>query len=212
LVSDFDGTMTRRDFYRLVVESLLPPDTPDYWGQYRAGAITHFECLRRYFAEIRASESEVLAVVARMELDPELPRAVAQLREAGWDVVVTSAGCDWYIRRLLGEAGVDIEVHANPGRFVEGRGLLLELPTDSPYLSQTHGIDKAAVVRQFLDKGCITAFAGDGFPDAAPCRLVPPSLRFAKDDLADVLRAEGLEFTPFKVWSEVAAAIPARGL
>ena len=29
LVSDFDGTMTRRDFYQLVAERLLPPGTPE---------------------------------------------------------------------------------------------------------------------------------------------------------------------------------------
>ena len=29
LVSDFDGTMTRRDFYKLAIESLLPADVPD---------------------------------------------------------------------------------------------------------------------------------------------------------------------------------------
>ena len=40
LVSDFDGTMTRHDFYKLAIESLLSPDTPDYWAEYRAGAIT----------------------------------------------------------------------------------------------------------------------------------------------------------------------------
>src|SRR4051794_34626000 len=67
LVTDFDGTMTRRDFYKLAIERLLPPDTPDFWAEYRAGAITHFEALRRYFASIRSSEDEVLAVVACME-------------------------------------------------------------------------------------------------------------------------------------------------
>ena len=45
LVTDFDGTMTRRDFFQLVVERLLPPGTPDYWGEYLAGRITHFEAL-----------------------------------------------------------------------------------------------------------------------------------------------------------------------
>src|SRR5262245_15953491 len=101
LVSDFDGTMTRHDFYQLAVESLLPPDTPDQWTAYRAGTVTHFEALRRYFAAIRADEAAVLAVVKRMELDPRLPAAVRALRDAGWSVVVTSAGCAWYIRRLL---------------------------------------------------------------------------------------------------------------
>ncbi|MBV8130349.1 MAG: hypothetical protein JO114_22090, partial [Planctomycetaceae bacterium] len=35
LVTDFDGTMTRHDFYMLAARSLLPPDMPDYWAQYR---------------------------------------------------------------------------------------------------------------------------------------------------------------------------------
>ena len=67
LVSDFDGTMTRHDFYKLAIEKLLPADTPDHWADYRSGAITHFEALRRYFAAICKSEDEVLAVVRQME-------------------------------------------------------------------------------------------------------------------------------------------------
>src|SRR5262245_29211695 len=207
LVSDFDGTMTRNDFYKLVIESLLPPDTPDYWAEYRAGTLTHFEALRRYFAAIRASEAEVLAAVERMELDPELPAAVAELRGAGWSVVVTSAGCDWYIRKLLAEVGMAVEVHSNPGRFEAGKGLLMEMPTGSPYLSPTLGVDKKEVVRRLLADGRALAFAGDGFPDAEPARLVPGELRFARGDLANLLRGERLPFHPFETWSDIARVL-----
>jgi 2,3-diketo-5-methylthio-1-phosphopentane phosphatase len=207
LVSDFDGTMTRHDFYKLALDELLPPDVPNYWDEYRTGAITHFEALRRYFALIRASEKDVLAVVERMELDPALPAAVDELRRAGWEVIVTSAGCDWYIRRLLGAAGVEVEVHSNPGRFEAGRGLLMEMPTGSPYLSQTLGVDKARVVRTYLDAGRTVAFAGDGFPDAESARLVPGDLRFARGDLANVLEGENQEFRPFETWSDIARVL-----
>src|SRR5262245_28478534 len=97
LVSDFDGTMTRYDFFKLAIEKLLPADTPDFWADYRSGSITHFEALRRYFAAIRTNEDEMLAVVRQMELDPELQPAVETLERAGWTVIVTSAGCEWYI-------------------------------------------------------------------------------------------------------------------
>lgn len=211
LVSDFDGTMTRHDFYKLAIESLLPPDTPDYWADYRAGTVTHFEALRRYFAAIRTDEATVMAVVRRMDLDPALPAAVADLRAAGWSVVVTSAGCDWYIRRLLAAAGVEVEVHSNPGRFEAGKGLLMERPAGSPYLSEMLGVDKTAVVRGLIDAGRTVAFAGDGFPDADPARLVPGDLRFARGDLADVLRAEHLPFHPFDTWSDIARVLLGRG-
>jgi 2-hydroxy-3-keto-5-methylthiopentenyl-1-phosphate phosphatase len=68
LVSDFDGTMTRHDFYRLAIEKLLPRHASDHWAEYRSGKITHFEALRRYFAAIRKDEDEVLAVARQMEL------------------------------------------------------------------------------------------------------------------------------------------------
>ena len=207
LVSDFDGTMTRHDFYKLVIESLLPPGTPNYWAQYRAGTITHFEALRRYFASIRASEADVLAVVERMELDPALPAAVSDLHKAGWRVIIASAGCDWYIRRLLSAVGVEVEVHANPGRFVAGQGLLMEMPTESPYLSRTLGIDKKEVVHRQIADGETVAFAGDGFPDAEPARLVRGDLRFARGDLANVLREERLPFHPFETWSDIARTL-----
>src|SRR5205814_1808148 len=114
---DFDGTVTRHDFYQLTLERLLPPGVPNYWQDYLAGRLTHFEVLRAYFSAIRAGEDEVLAVVDAMEPDPGLAAAVAGLRAAGWGVVVASAGCDWYIRRLLAACGASVEVYANPGRF-----------------------------------------------------------------------------------------------
>ncbi len=212
LVSDFDGTMTRRDFFKLAIQQLLPADGPDFWSEYRAGRITHFEALRRYFAEIRASEAEVLAVVDQMELDPGLPRAVAELRQAGWRIVVTSAGCDWYIRRLLAQAGVDLEVHSNPGRFVSGLGLQMEMPVGSPFLSPTLGVDKARIVRRHLAQGRTVAFAGDGFPDEEAALLVSGSLRFARGDLADVLRRKGEPFQPFDAWSQIARYLLARSV
>jgi 2,3-diketo-5-methylthio-1-phosphopentane phosphatase len=207
LVSDFDGTMTRHDFYRLATEKLLPEGTPDHWANYRSGTITHFEALRRYFAAIRKSEDEVLAVVRQMDLDPGLRAAVETLRQAGWSVIVTSAGCEWYIRRLLADAGANVAVHSNPGRFEAGRGLIMEMPVGSPYLSESLGVDKTAVVRQYVAKGGKVAFAGDGFPDVEAARLVPGRFRFARGDLADVLQKEGLEFQRFRTWSEIAGAL-----
>ncbi len=211
LVSDFDGTMTRNDFYQLAIESLLPADLPDYWEQYRAGAITHFEALRLYFAAIRAPEEEVLAVVDRMELDPKLSASIESLRKAGWRVVVTSAGCGWYIDQLLKSAGVELDVHSNLGRFEAGKGLLMSMPVQSPFWSANLGVDKAAIVQHYLNEGFTVAFAGDGFPDVEPARLVRDELRFARGDLAQVLSEERLPFTPFEIWSDIAVYLTKKG-
>lgn len=207
LVSDFDGTMTRNEFYRLAIEQVLPHDCPDFWRDYRQGTLTHFEALDRYFRSIRASEQQIAGLLKQMELEPRLAASVDALAAAGWKVVIASAGCGWYIDRLLDQAGVALEVHANPGEFAPATGLAMRLPTDSPYFSPEFGIDKAAVVRAGLQQGIKVAFAGDGLPDAAAAKLVPEHLRFARGDLASLLAAEGLSFRTFGCWTEVAEGL-----
>jgi 2-hydroxy-3-keto-5-methylthiopentenyl-1-phosphate phosphatase len=206
LVSDFDGTMTRRDFFQLVVDRLLPSGTPDYWGEYLAGRLTHFETLKAIFGSVTAGESALLDLVDSMELDPDLKPEAEALHLGGWRVVVASAGCDWYIRRLLAGADVTLELHANPGR-IEGGRLVMEPPRGSRFYSPETGVDKVAIVRAAMAEAGTVAFAGDGRPDLAPALLVPAPLRFARGVLAEELTRLGEGFRPFDRWAEVSRAL-----
>lgn len=204
LVSDFDGTVTKNDFFLLAIERLSPPDLPDYWGAYLRNEITHFEALASIFQHLDGQEEDLLKIARDTMPDPNLAQSMASLWNAGWQVIVASAGCGWYIEKLLAAAGVQVEIHSNPGEYVPGRGLVMSLPKDSPYFSPSHGIDKAAIVKAALQRSEKVAFAGDGFPDAPAARLVPAELRFARRDLATALDEAKLPYRPFEVWSEVA--------
>jgi 2,3-diketo-5-methylthio-1-phosphopentane phosphatase len=207
LVTDFDGTLTRRDFYRIAQACLVLPDTPDYWEGFLSGRLTHFEALQRIFWHIRADAETVMAAARRMEMDPRAGEAAAALRAAGWELVVASAGCAWYIDRLLAAQGIVATVYANPGELDPARGLLMHLPADSPYGDPRTGVDKAGVVRAALVTGAAVAFAGDGRPDLAPALLVPPARRFARGWLADELTQLGEGFHRFEAWSEIAPVL-----
>jgi 2-hydroxy-3-keto-5-methylthiopentenyl-1-phosphate phosphatase len=207
LVTDFDGTLTRREFYELAVERLVPSDLPDQWAAYRAGETTHFDALATIFASIRDAEgAELDAVLTAMELEPDLAELVARLRAAGWDVAVVSAGCGWYIERLLDAAGVALRVHANPGELTPEGRLVMRRP-DGPYASHELGVDKAAVVRDGLRRHERVAFAGDGYPDLEAARLVPAQYRYARGDLATALASEGLGYVGFERWADVVAGV-----
>jgi 2,3-diketo-5-methylthio-1-phosphopentane phosphatase len=207
LVSDFDGTMTAHDFYSLAVARLLTPGDLAPWKDYLAGRMTHFAALRAIFSRLRAPLGEILAVVDDMGLDPGLAESVARLRAAGWEVVVASAGCGWYIRELLDRAGVQLTVYANPGQYLPGGPLVMDAPAPSPFTCLETGVDKAAVVRDALDRVGTVAFAGDGFADLPAALLVPPDRRFARGDLAGALLERGQGFRPFGSWSAVAQAL-----
>lgn len=203
LVSDFDGTITRFDFYDLVCQR-FPDIAGGYWAQYEAGKITHFEALRLIFAAIRAPEGALLEIIQRMEIEPDIAGSVQALRVKGWNVAVASAGCAWYISKLLAQKGVDIPVYANPGDYAPEKGLMMRLPDHSPFFSAELGVNKVAVVRDALNRCEKVAFAGDGRPDLAPALLVPPSRRFAKAWLAKKLTEISEPFIPFERWSDVA--------
>jgi 2-hydroxy-3-keto-5-methylthiopentenyl-1-phosphate phosphatase len=212
LITDFDGTLTERDFYQLAVERLVPADLPDHWADYRAGKTTHFDALAAIFASIRATDEQALLAVAHdMGLQPDLATQVGRLRAADWDVAVVSAGCGWYIDRLLAGAGVELVVHANPGGFVLGGGLRMRRPDDPRFRSHELGVDKAAVVRDALRKVPTVAFAGDGYPDLEAARLVAPARRYARGDLAAAAAEEGLTYRSFDRWSDVVDGLLADG-
>ena len=204
LVSDFDGTMTKYDFFDLARRDLPSAADHDFWQDYVDGRITHFEALAGIFASIRTDWAGIQGVLDRMELDPDLPDAIARLRAAGWEILVASAGCGWYIHRLLDRANVHLPVYANPGVFAPETGLVLSLPVDSPYFKRETGIDKSALVRAALARDPQAVFAGDGRPDLAPSQLVRPARRFARGWLAQHLDKLGTPFHPFETWSQIA--------
>lgn len=201
-ITDFDGTLTRQDFYNLFLEHLYPADAPDQWGAFSTGKISHFECLRNIYAHVPVGEAGLTRFLEQIELPKNLPQLLAKLNASGWNVVVASAGSIWYIQRLLAREGVSLPVHTNGGRIIDDR-LIMELPTDSPFYHPHAGIDKAAVVRSFLEQGQEVAFAGDGITDIPPALLVSPQFRFATGYLAQRLRERGEPFHYFNEWSEI---------
>src|SRR5262245_48909564 len=108
LVSDFDGTVTRYDFFDRVRKRWPFPPQEDPWEKFVSGEITHFQALAEIFASIRATEAELLELADSTELDASFAKSVRTLQDRGWEIVIASAGCDWYIRFLLKKAGVSV--------------------------------------------------------------------------------------------------------
>lgn len=203
LVSDFDGTMTGRDFFKVAL-SRLPPRASAPWERYEQGLISHFDALAVIFSRMRVSYKVLDEMLAEMQFESDLAGVIDRLKQAGWPLVIASAGCEFYIERILFRAGVEAEIHANPGDFIPGKGLFMKKLRESPFFTDETGIDKAAIVRHYLDQGLDTAFAGDGRPDLAPALLVPPERRFARGWLADELEIRRVPFVRFDRWRDIA--------
>ena len=204
LISDFDSTLTRYDFFDLVRKRWPTSPDDDPWEKYVVGKVTHFQALAEIFARIRTSEADLMELASSMELEAGFAKSARELQDRGWEIVIASAGCDWYIKFLLSKAEVSVSVYANPGVFDPERGLQMSLPECSRFFSPTTGVNKLEIVRDALKRSERVAFAGDGRPDLQPALLVKPELRFARGWLADAFRERGEKFHPFERWSQIA--------
>jgi len=202
LVSDFDGTMTERDFFQVAL-SHLPAQAAAPWERYQHGQTSHFAALAEIFSGLRVDEHDLDAMLVEMRVEPGLAGSLDALQAAGWSLVIASAGCAFYIERIALRSRIEALILANPGDFVPGRGLFMRPPRQSPYFSAELGIDKAAVVQHYLGGGLVTAFAGDGRPDLEAALLVPPGRRFARGWLATELERRGEPFVRLDRWQHL---------
>jgi 2-hydroxy-3-keto-5-methylthiopentenyl-1-phosphate phosphatase len=208
LVTDFDGTFTRRDFFDLVLERHDPPGARALWDRFLAGQMTPFAGIAGVLGSLRTDEAGVAALLAAMDPPPGAAAAARALQAAGWEIVVASAGCRWYIERILADLGLEFTIHANPGWFAPDRGVVMEADSRSPYHDAALGLDKRAIVRAALARDPVVAFAGDSpLTDGPAARLVPPERRFATGQLARVFAADGTAHRSFATWPEIAGIL-----
>lgn len=208
LVTDFDGTFTRRDFFDLVLERHDPPGARALWNRFLAGQLSPFDGIAGVLGSLRTDEAGVNALLAAMDPPPGATPAARALQAAGWEIVVASAGCRWYIERVLAELGLEFTIHANPGWFATDRGVVMEADPRSPWYDATLGIDKCAIVRAALARDPVVAFAGDSpLTDGPAAQLVQPEYRFATGQLSRRLAAAGSAHRPFTTWPEIAGML-----
>lgn len=219
LVTDFDGTFTRRDFFDLILQRHGSPQARAAWQGYLDGELTHVEGIGGVFSALRTDEEGAEVLVGALDPAPGTADAVRRLQAAGWEVVIASAGCRWYIDRLLARLGLEVTVHASPGAFTPATGLVMAPDRSDPFHHPELGIDKPAVVRDALDRDALSrgalspgalardplvACAGDSGTDRTGCLLVPPGRRFATGRLAQSLAAEGVPHVAFDEWPQIA--------
>lgn len=220
LVTDFDGTFTRRDFFDLILERHGSPQARAAWQGYLDGKLTHVEGIGGVFSALRTDEAGAEALVGALDPAPGTAAGVRRLQAAGWEVVIASAGCRWYIDRLLARLGLQVTVHAAGGTFTPATGLVMTPDRGSPFFHPELSIDKPAVVRDALNRDTlnrgalnargalpcdpVVACAGDSGTDREGCLLVPPERRFATGRLARRFAAEGVPHVAVDAWPQIA--------
>lgn len=200
-VSDFDGTLTTRDFYWLMIDKYLPERGPALYRRWKQGEMTDIVFLGEIFRSIGRNEEEIAEDIRQIPLDPHAESLIRRVKASGGDFAIVSAGTRYYIDRLFTERGIEgVMIFSNEG-YYEDLGIQLRIDPKHWAYSERYGIDKARVVQSLKGRYPTLFYAGDSGPDLEASLLADRI--FAKDKLKDLLRQIPHPYTPIEDMGEV---------
>lgn len=199
-VSDFDGTISKRDFYLIMMDKYFP-EGRELMGKWKAGEIKDIDFLSSVFTSINQDEERIIEDILSIPIDEYVPEFIKHVQDNGGDFYILSAGTDYYIHHLLKKYGVkDVKVFSNEGYYHE-KNVHMNLDKKHPHYSERYGIDKSRVIKDLKDKYDTVFFIGDSEPDSHPAQYA--DVTFAKNGLQDLLDKKKIPFVPVEEFKEV---------
>jgi 2-hydroxy-3-keto-5-methylthiopentenyl-1-phosphate phosphatase len=190
---DFDGTIATVDTTDLLLEQFAAPAWRDIEDDWKAGRIGSRECLVRQIDLVRASEAEMDAFVAGIEIDRGFPRFARLCRRLGHSVAVVSDGLDRTIEAVLDRYELDLPFFANRLQWRDGDRWRLSFPHARSDCQALSGTCKCRFTEG--EPRQLRILVGDGRSDF--CAAGGVDLVLAKGALLDHCRAEGLPHMAF---------------
>ncbi|SMC29129.1 Haloacid Dehalogenase superfamily, subfamily IB, phosphoserine phosphatase-like/2,3-diketo-5-methylthio-1-phosphopentane phosphatase [Clostridium acidisoli DSM 12555] len=204
-ISDFDGTLTEKDFYKIITDEYLKEECAQMYIDWKKKKIKDVDYLGYVFGNIRRSEEQIYEDIMKIKLDPFAVEFIKNINDNGGDFIVVSAGTGYYIDKVFKNNHIEnVKVYTNKGVFKDN-GIHFLLDENSEFYSEIYGIDKMKVVNKLKGEYDKIFYAGDSQPDVKAALLA--DVVFAKGELIEFLKEEGkeyIEFNNFKdIWEKV---------
>jgi 2-hydroxy-3-keto-5-methylthiopentenyl-1-phosphate phosphatase len=209
-VSDFDGTLTDKDFYHIVMDKYLKDWSWDYYDEWKKTKKINVEFLNKIFGSMDRTEEEILEDILELPLDPHAINFIKKVESCGGDFFILSAGTSYYIEKLLEYFKIkNVTVISMEGVY-RNRGIQILPNPESEFFSEVWGVDKAKVIQTLQQKYLKVYFAGDSEPDMGAAKIA--DCAFARNHLQELLSDEDIVFVPFNKFIEVEKYMEQQGL
>ena len=206
LISDFDGTISKKDFFYMVIDSLLKDkqDALAPWQDYLAGKIKHIDALTGIFSQIHLTQRELDEFISTIEVDSYFYDTAKYCKNKNIPFYICSAGTNYYIKKRISDSlsKYNIILISNDATYSQQDGMKLVAPEqNSPYYNSNTGISKQAIVQKLKGEGFFTIYAGDGKPDFKSAQIA--DVVFAKDMLLELCKEKNIETKPFNDFKDI---------
>ncbi|PYZ95168.1 2,3-diketo-5-methylthio-1-phosphopentane phosphatase [Salipaludibacillus keqinensis] len=199
-ISDFDGTISKKDFYWIIIEKYYP-EGEALFHQWKNGDMKDIEFLATIFGSINQTEKQTLKDIHEIPIDEHAIPFIRAVQEAGGDFYILSAGTDFYIQHILNEKELtNVQVFSNKGYFKENN-VHMDIDPNEWHFSDRYGIDKSVVIQHIKESYDHVFYFGDSEPDSHPAKYA--DTMFAKDALIMILKEQGVPYIPVRDFKDV---------
>ncbi len=208
-VSDFDNTLTHKDFYHIVIDKYLGQAGKDLYADWKRTRKINVEFLNLIFSSLKKTENEIREEILAIPFDKKSIDLVRKIQGQGGDFFVVSAGTSYYIKILFEHLKIsDVQIISMEGAYKDG-GIHITPDVNSPFYSEVFGIDKGKVLQDVKKRYTRVYFAGDSEPDLGAARNA--DVVFAKGELSELMENEGLPFVPYHDYGDIELWAAQRG-
>lgn len=207
IVSDFDGTITKKDTLSKFLEDYANPRWLDIENDWRDGLFGSQECLTRQFALVpNLSPALVEEFLNTIEIDEGFVHFSNRAREKNIPVLILSDGLDYFINRILERYNLDyINVITNHAYFNEYGKFIIEFPNDSSKCTNKAGTCKCKVVNNLKKIYKTVCYIGDGASDF--CVSKSADILFAKSGLVEHCKKNHIKHIEYKNYKNITEAL-----
>lgn len=208
-VSDFDGTMSKKDLYKIIIDKYLGQDGWEMYNEWKKTKKINVDFLNKIFSSVNLTEEAWLEEILNIPVDESALSFINEAKDHGWSFYVLSAGTSYYIDILFKHLKVDnIKVISMDGKFEDGH-VIITPDKDSVYYSDVFGIDKGKFIDHLKKEYDLVLFAGDSEPDLTAAKSA--DYAFCKTNLNELMISENANPILFEDFSQIKDFIANRG-
>lgn len=202
VVSDFDGTITKKDGLYSFIENYAKDGWEKIEQDWVSGNISSKECLIEEFKLVPdMSEELVSSFIRTIDIDETFKDFYVKLSEKNIDFCIVSDGIDYFIDKILKQHGInDAKIISNHGVF-RGEFFEITFPNDCSECKNNAGTCKCKILNDLKQEYKKVVYIGDGVSDF--CVANKADVLYAKAKLFDYCNKNGIDCVYYSSFKDI---------
>lgn len=202
ILSDFDGTISKKDGLYTFISLYAKGDWEKIEQDWVDGKIDSKECLIEEFKLIPNLSEELIAnFIQSLDIDENFAEFYQYTNENNIDFYVVSDGIDYFIERILNKYGLsNINIISNHAEFIN-ENFKITFPNDNPKCINNAGTCKCAILNKLRENYKTIYYIGDGVSDY--CVSDKADILFAKSRLANYCKERNIKCKEYESFKDI---------